>query len=98
MQLKGSWDSAQETLLDGTSVPKTGAHQATPWSCVGNRWRERQCLTTLAAELRTAHIAERMQGTLVTVEYHLRNARRKLGAVTREEALANSIRQGLLEL
>lgn len=60
--------------------------------------RERQCLTMLASGLRTARIAERMQVTPVTVEYHLRNARRKLGALTREEALASSIRRGLLEL
>ena len=60
--------------------------------------RGRQCLTMLASGLRTARIAERMQVTPVTVEYHLRNARRKLGALTREEALASSIRRGLLEL
>lgn len=59
--------------------------------------RERECLVWLARGLRTAAIADRLGIALVTVDLHLKGARRKLGAATREEALAKAILGGQIE-
>jgi DNA-binding CsgD family transcriptional regulator len=56
--------------------------------------REREVLVWLASGLRTAEIAHRMGIETVTVGYHLQRARRKLGARTREQALAIALRDG----
>jgi DNA-binding CsgD family transcriptional regulator len=54
--------------------------------------RERECLLWLSRGLRTLEIAERLGIAAVTVDLHFKNARRKLNASTREEALAKAIR------
>lgn len=54
--------------------------------------REREVLLWLASGLRTAEIAHRMGIEPVTVGLHLQGARRKLGARTREQALAIALR------
>lgn len=59
--------------------------------------REKDCLCWCAEGARNAEIADRLGISESTVEFHLRNARKKLGARTREHALALSIRQGLLQ-
>ncbi|MCU0906073.1 MAG: helix-turn-helix transcriptional regulator [Rhodobacteraceae bacterium] len=59
--------------------------------------REREVLLWLAAGLRTAQIAHRMGIEPVTVGLHLRGARRKLGARTREQALAIALRDGHID-
>lgn len=56
--------------------------------------RERTCLTLLAKGSRTAQIADEIGIAPITVEFHLKNARRKLGAATREEALARALVEG----
>jgi DNA-binding CsgD family transcriptional regulator len=53
--------------------------------------RERECLLWLAKGLRNDRISERMGISNPTVEMHLANARRKLGAFTREQALARAV-------
>ena len=60
--------------------------------------RERECLRWLAAGLRYDRIAERLGISLVTVELHVANAKRKLRAKTREQALAIAIALRLLDL
>lgn len=60
--------------------------------------RETECLQWLAGGLRTLEIADRMGIRPVTVELHLRNARSKLGARTREQALARALANGVLVL
>ena len=50
--------------------------------------REQECLSLLAKGLRGKEIALACGLSVVTVEMHLRNARRKLGAATREQAVA----------
>ena len=60
--------------------------------------RERECLVWLAQGLRTDQIADRMSIRPVTVDMHMRNARTRLGARTREQALAIAIRANLLPL
>jgi DNA-binding CsgD family transcriptional regulator len=53
--------------------------------------RERDCLLWLASGLRTREIAARMGLARVTVDLHLRNARRKLGAATLPQAVAKAV-------
>lgn len=58
--------------------------------------RERQCLTLLAQGQRTKEIARSLSLSGAAVELYTRNARSKLGATTREQAVAIAIARGLL--
>jgi len=60
--------------------------------------RETEALQWTAQGLRTARIAEKMSLREVTVELHLRNARKKLGANTRDHAVARALVSGLITL
>lgn len=53
--------------------------------------RERDCMSFVAAGLRNSRIAERMRVSEVTVEMHLRSARRKLRARTTAQAIARAM-------
>lgn len=59
--------------------------------------RERECLLLLSKGLRNDMIAHRLNVSVPTVELHLANARRKLGAATREQAIATAVLLGLLD-
>lgn len=69
-------------LLEETSCPLTE--------------RENQCLRQLAVGERPQRIAASLGIAPITVEFHIRNARRKLRAKTREHAIAIAISQGFL--
>lgn len=60
--------------------------------------REHDCLAHLAAGMKTQQIADRLDIKPVTVELHLRRARERLGARTREQALAKALSLRLLRL
>lgn len=60
--------------------------------------RERECLSWSASGLRTKQIAQRMGLRPVTVELYLKNARKKLGAATREQAVSIALLDGLIDL
>ncbi|GLQ18044.1 helix-turn-helix transcriptional regulator [Maritalea porphyrae] len=60
--------------------------------------REQEAMCWLAAGLRGQQIAHRMGLAAVTVDFHLKNARTKLGAQTREQALAIAISKGLISI
>ncbi len=64
--------------------------------CLALSPREHDCLAFLAAGLRTQQIADRLGIKPVTVELHVRGARTKLNAQTREQAVAKAISRGLL--
>lgn len=53
--------------------------------------RETQCLQLLTSGLKNDEIASRMGITVHTVQLHLASAKRKLGATTREQALAKAL-------
>lgn len=59
--------------------------------------RETECLSWLASGMRTDQIAHRLNIKPVTVDLHIRNARERLGARTREQALAIAIHAGLIK-
>ena len=56
--------------------------------------RERDCYGLLAQGLRAKEIADVLGIAAVTVEYHFKNARLRLGAHTREQTLAIAVQQG----
>jgi len=56
--------------------------------------RERTCLSLLAEGQRTKDIAQSLGLSTAAIELYLRNARRKLGASTREQAVAIAWSQG----
>ncbi len=60
--------------------------------------RERDCLSFMALGLRTGRIAEKLKLSEVTVELHLRNARKKLRASTTAQAVARAITFGDITL
>ncbi|MBF0189080.1 MAG: helix-turn-helix transcriptional regulator [Magnetococcales bacterium] len=58
--------------------------------------RERQCLELLAIGLRGKEIAVRLGIADRTVEHHVRLAKKRLGAKSREHAVALAIQHGLI--
>lgn len=58
--------------------------------------RERRCLALCASGFRTRDIADLLKRSEATIEFHLRNAREKLGARTREHAIYLAMKRGLL--
>jgi LuxR family transcriptional regulator, activator of conjugal transfer of Ti plasmids len=59
--------------------------------------RERECLLLLAQGLRSEEITERLKIAKVTVDFHVSNAKNKLNAATREQAVAIVVQRGLLD-
>jgi len=56
--------------------------------------RERECLLWLCAGLRVAAIADKLSIGESAVQLYITNAKRKLGAKTREQAVARAIFSG----
>lgn len=84
--------AAPRTGRGGAVAPQTGHYRINPPLTP----RDREALLRLSQGLRTAQIAHRMRIAPVTVDNHLRQAREKLGARTREQTLAFAIRDGLI--
>jgi DNA-binding CsgD family transcriptional regulator len=59
--------------------------------------REVECLNELADGLTSVGIARRLKISVPTVAMHLTNARKKLHAQTREQAIAIAMRCGLVK-
>lgn len=60
--------------------------------------REIECLQWLATGFRTQQIAYKMDLKPVTIDFHFRRARKKLGVKTREHALAKAISLSLVSI
>ncbi len=60
--------------------------------------REKECLLWLTTGLRTKEIAYRLNLKPVSVELYINNAKKKMGANTREQAIAKAITQNLIQL
>ncbi|PLX35406.1 MAG: hypothetical protein C0605_10285 [Hyphomicrobiales bacterium] len=58
--------------------------------------REKECLSWISKGERNDGIAHRLNVTRPTVDFHISNARRKLAARTREQAVAIAVREGLI--
>lgn len=74
----------------------TDAAQHTPTRAPTLTPRELECLKWLSAGLRTAEIADKLAISAPTVEFHIKNAREKLLAKTREQAVAQAVSLKLL--
>ncbi|MBU1001712.1 MAG: LuxR family transcriptional regulator [Proteobacteria bacterium] len=59
-------------------------------------FRERECLLWLTKGLRTKEISDKLNLSDHTVLFHLTNAKAKLGAETREQAIARAVVLGLI--
>ena len=59
--------------------------------------REAQCLEWLGRGLDNDKIGQQLQISVPTVSLHLANARKKLGALSREHALVLALKRGLIE-
>lgn len=71
---------------------------ATPWIKSYLSTREKDVLRYLTTGLRNDAIASKLNIAEITVRQHIASARRKLGAATREQAIALAIRSGQLAL
>lgn len=60
--------------------------------------RELQCLELLARGLRSEAIAHELGVKRVTIDLHIANAKRKMGASTREHAVALAVHRRLVNL
>lgn len=89
---------SRSTVAQGAAHAEKGAAMSAETAPVSLLTpRERECLSWLASGLRNERIANRMHVSLATVEFHLSNVRRKLGASTREQALVMAIVRGLID-
>jgi DNA-binding CsgD family transcriptional regulator len=59
--------------------------------------REVECLEWLGRGLDNEKTAKKLGIAMATVALHLTNARRKLGAATREQALVLALQRGLID-
>ncbi len=92
------------TLATFAGILAAHATPPTPESPDGSAWnhydflsvRERDVLTYLACGLNNDQIAFRLGISEVTVRMHTRGARKKMGASTREQALALALARGLI--
>jgi DNA-binding CsgD family transcriptional regulator len=91
----------------GTQPPAEAEPQreVTPDANTGPRFgrggptsREREVLTLLAAGATDEQIAETLELSPATVQTHVRNAKAKLGARTRAQAVALALQRGLISL
>lgn len=58
--------------------------------------REKQCITLLAAGLRAQEIADNLSLSIPAVRLYIRNARNKLGANTKEQAIVIAMQKGFI--
>ncbi|MEB8387540.1 LuxR C-terminal-related transcriptional regulator [Rhodobacteraceae bacterium KMM 6894] len=58
--------------------------------------KQRDCLAYVADGFRTAEVAHKLSISEATVELHMRNARMRLHAKTRDQAVAIAVRTGLI--
>lgn len=91
------------TELLETMMAATAAHTKIHQLCNGGQSplphlspREGECLLHLASGLRTKEISHKLKVSDATVAFHIQNAKRKLGAETREQAVAKAIILGLV--
>jgi DNA-binding CsgD family transcriptional regulator len=90
---RGQWVTLAAHTVDAQLIKLVSPSLPRPKLTV----RERECLIWLASGLRYDRIAERLGISLATVELHVANARRKLGARTREQAVAIAVALRLLD-
>lgn len=101
-------DENMENVLLGAALINNQLLDTNPMTCKLSSWygnpcyknllseRELEVLKWLAEGDRNDRIAEKMNIASVTVNYHLKEIKRKLGAKTREQSVALAFKKGLL--
>lgn len=99
----------KEDILLGAALINNNLAATSPTDCDMPSWfvnphmknllseRELEVLKWLSEGNRNDRIAEKMNIASVTVNFHLKEIKRKLGARTREQAVALAFKQGLLK-
>jgi DNA-binding CsgD family transcriptional regulator len=83
--------------LDPSPAPSEPGPAPAPGAARPPTPRERQILALLAGGATDVQIASRLELSPATVQTHVRNAKAKLGARTRTQAVALALRRGLIE-
>jgi DNA-binding CsgD family transcriptional regulator len=78
--------------------PSGGINREPRFGRGGPTSREREILALLAAGATDEQIAEMLELSPATVQTHVRNAKAKLGARTRAQAVALAFQQGMIDL
>ena len=86
------------THVDPRLSTQLAAAAASSGQAGGPSPREREILQLLATGLTGEEVAERLMLSATTVQTHIRNAMRKLGARTRVEAITLSLAHGYIRL
>jgi DNA-binding CsgD family transcriptional regulator len=88
MEFEDTWRAWCQLVYAGLNMPNDDGPALTV--------RERDCLAFFADGMRTAQVAYKLGISEGTVELHLRNARGRLKAKTRDQAVALAVRAGLI--
>lgn len=90
--------AAAEAQQEPAHEPSRVINQEPRFGRGGPTSREREILALLAAGATDEQIAEMLELSPATVQTHVRNAKAKLGARTRAQAVALALRQGMINL
>lgn len=85
------WASYGETVTQILGLLDTGMRNQHLAEIISLSKREKECLIWLANGLRPPQIAHRLNVGYRTVDKHINNARRKLKATTRDQAVAKAL-------
>ena len=88
----------RDSATNGTSLPQARPGKAAQTRARRPSRRELEILTHLARGATDNQVAQELQLSPATVQTHVRNAKTKIGARTRAEAVALAIVGGLIEL
>lgn len=87
----------EDEAASGDGSVRTAMRKTSPGARTPSR-REREILSLLARGSTDAQIAEVLELSPATVQTHVRNAKAKLGARTRAQAVALALVSGMIEL
>lgn len=101
-------DENMDIILLGAALVNNQLLDTDPMTCKLSSWHANPCYKSLLSERelevlkwlsegdRNDRIAQKMNIASVTVNYHLKEIKRKLGARTREQSVALAFKKGLL--
>lgn len=92
------WDRFGQEIIQGASMLDLHIRNDRPNLLIGLTAREIDCVSWLAAGLRPSEICWKLTISEKTFEKHISNAKSKLKARTRDNAVAKSILFGLIKL
>ncbi len=91
------WSLYAEDILTICAMLDAGMRKTHLREIIDLSPRERECLTWIAAGLRTDQVARRLKISDGSVEKYVKNARKKLKAASRDQAVATALIFGLIQ-